>query len=101
MKCKSPCEVEIVKVKIPADLSSTRKVKWKKCHIDKCISSIVRAFQKSKINMRGSCCGHGNVGDIHLQDGRVLLILDKKTSKLYLKRKSKKTDLKKILTNFS
>lgn len=27
--------------------------------------------------MRGSCCGHGkDFGDIHLQDGRVLVVTD-------------------------
>jgi hypothetical protein len=65
----------IVRVKIPADLSCTGKTKWKKIGIDACIAPIVKALQKAGIDMRGSCCGHGKEhGDIHLQDGRVLII---------------------------
>lgn len=68
-------EYELVKVKIPADLSHTGKILWKKTKIDKCIAPIVRALQEGGINMRGSCCGHGKMnGDIHLQDGRILII---------------------------
>ena len=66
----------LVKVKIPADLSSTGKVKWKRALIDGCIAPIVRALQKGGIDMRGSCCGHGKgFGDIHLQDNRMLIII--------------------------
>lgn len=66
---------EKVLVKIPADLSCTEKEKWKQVGIDRCIASLVRALQEGGIDMRGSCCGHGgSLGDIHLQDGRVLLI---------------------------
>lgn len=68
-------EYELIKVKIPADLSHTGKGFWKYCKIDKCIAPIVRALQEGGINMRGSCCGHGKMdGDIHLQDGRILII---------------------------
>lgn len=64
-----------VNVKIPADLSSTGKEKWRKMGIDSCIAPIVKALQNGRIDMRGSCCGHGKAdGDIHLQDGRVLII---------------------------
>ena len=64
-----------VRVKIPADLSSTGKGKWKVVGIDSCIADIVEALQSAGIDMRGSCCGHGkDLGDIHLQDGRVLVI---------------------------
>lgn len=74
MKC--PCQrTKIVRVKIPADLSCSGKTKWKKVGIDACVASIVRALQRAGIDMRGSCCGHGKrPGDIHLQDGRVLII---------------------------
>jgi len=66
---------EKVKVKIPADLSSTGKEKWKEVNIDKCIAPLIRALQEGGIDMRGSCCGHGkDFGMIHLQDGRVLVI---------------------------
>lgn len=65
-----------VRVKIPADLSSTGKVKWKYALIDNCIAPIIEALQKGGIDMRGSCCGHGEYfGEIHLQDGRTLLIV--------------------------
>ena len=66
-----------VRVKIPADLSSTGEEKWKDVPIDSCIADIVDAIQKAGIDMRGSCCGHNRTeGAIHLQDGRVLLITD-------------------------
>ena len=64
-----------VKVKIPADLSSTGKIKWKEMNIDSCIAPIVEALQKAGIDMRGSCCGHRNMnGFIDLQNGRSLVI---------------------------
>ena len=76
-----------VKVKIPADLSSTGKVKWKRASIDSCIAPIVEALQKAGIDMRGSCCGHDECeGVIHLQDGRGLLILNKSTMDFYMSR---------------
>jgi len=63
-------------VKIPSDLSSTGKTKWRYMKIDGCISKIVEALQEGGIDMRGSCCGHYKTfGDIHLQDGRVLVIM--------------------------
>lgn len=66
---------EIVEVTIPADLSHTGKAYKKKVGIDKCIAPIVRALENAGILMRGSCCGHGKRdGDIHLQDGRILII---------------------------
>lgn len=69
-------EHEEIMVKIPADLSSTEREKWRFMKIDKCIAPIVRALQEGGIDMRGSCCGHGKtVGDIHLQGGRTLIIL--------------------------
>lgn len=75
-----------VRVKIPADLSLTGKEKWRYVDIDSCIADIVEALQKAGIDMRGSCCGHGKrIGDITLQDGRVLLITDKS----YLKNQKK------------
>ena len=68
-----------VRVKIPADLSSTDKEKWKMVDIDSCIADIVEALQKAGIDMRASCCGHNEyVGFITLQDGRILVILPKK-----------------------
>ena len=97
----------LVRVKIPADLSSTGKVKWKRALIDACIAPIVRALQKGGIDMRGSCCGHGKgFGDIHLQDDRLLVIVpgkwyfgsdgNKKMWKLFNKERprDKKTDKK-------
>lgn len=73
LHCKR--EVVAVWVKIPADLSHTGKTYWKYAKIDACIASIVKALQEAGIDMRGSCCGHGTEeGDIHLQDGRALII---------------------------
>lgn len=76
-----------VLVKIPADLSCTGFAKFKYVGIDACIAPIVEALQKGAIDMRGSCCGHNKyAGEIHLQDGRVLLIAD---FDRYLKHKKK------------
>ncbi len=70
---------KMIRVKIPADLSCTSKDRFRKMPIDACIAPIVDVLQKGGIDMRGSCCGHGiGVGDIHLQDGRLLLILTEK-----------------------
>ena len=67
---------KLIKVKIPSDLSSTGKSKWKKMQIDSCISDIVEVLQKGGIDMRGCCCGHNKgFGDIHLQDDRALVIV--------------------------
>jgi len=64
-----------VRVKVPADLSHTGKVLWRVKRIDYCIAPIVKALQEARIDMRGSCCGHGKVdGDIHLEDSRLLII---------------------------
>ena len=64
-----------VRVKIPADLSHTGKAYWKVAGIDYCIAPIVKALQDAGIDMRGSCCGHGEgEGTILLQDKRVLVI---------------------------
>lgn len=64
-----------VRVKVPADLSCTGKERWKDAKIDVCIAELVEALQRSGIDMRGSCCGHGKaVGTILLQDGRILII---------------------------
>ncbi len=64
-----------IKVKILSDLSCTGKEKWKNAQIDECIAPLIEALQIAGIDMRGSCCGHGKMdGDIHLQDGRVLVI---------------------------
>lgn len=76
---------EPVLVKVPADLSCTGETRWKLAQIDACIAPLVRALQLGGVDMRGSCCGHGRrEGHIHLQDGRVLLILDKEHAELYL-----------------
>ena len=80
---------ELINVKIQAELSCTGKEKWKKMKIDSCIAPIVESLQKSGIDMRGCCCGHNNgEGDIHLQDGRTLIILSKEQSDIYYSKKS-------------
>lgn len=69
---------EKVSVKIPADLSCTGEEEWREMRIDSCIAPLVKALQEGGIDMRGSCCGHGgNLGDIHLQDNRILLIANR------------------------
>jgi len=74
--CEWGNEEEIL-VKIPYDLSHDGRTTWKRKKIDTCIASLVRALQVGGINMRGSCCGHNrSVGNIHLQDGRVLVIMN-------------------------
>ncbi len=65
-----------VRVKIPADVSCTGKVRWKTTPIDACLAGIVGALQTGNVDMRGSCCGHGRGnGGIMLQDGRELVIV--------------------------
>lgn len=72
--CKWGSDV-LVRVKIPADLACEGVGKWKEMGIDACIAPLVKALQAGGIDMRGSCCGHGRGdGNIHLQDGRILII---------------------------
>lgn len=72
--CKHGTDI-IVRVKVPADLSATGKEKWRDFGIDACIAPIVRALQHGGIDMRGSCCGHGETtGRIDLADGRIIRI---------------------------
>lgn len=69
---------ENVEVLISADDSYTGEPHWKNAPIDACIASIVRALQENAINMKGCCCGHGKYpGWVALEDGRVLVIVDK------------------------
>ena len=85
MKCRESCDLTEVRVKIPADLSSTGQVKWRKMEIDTCIAPVVDALQRAGIDMRGSCCGHGHsVGEIYLQDGRLLLMLDERAADVWV-----------------
>ncbi len=84
-KCRQTCDLIPVRVKIPADLASTGKSKWKRAKIDACVAPLVDALQRGGIDMRGSCCGHGHTaGEIHLQDGRLLLILDECAARLWM-----------------
>ncbi len=84
-KCRESCDLTDVRVKIPADLSSTGFVKWRGMKIDTCIASLVNALQRAGVDMRGSCCGHGHsVGEIHLQDGRLILVLDKRSADVWM-----------------
>lgn len=87
-----------ITVVVPADLSCTGEPRWKIAKIDRCISGIVGALQEFNINMRGSCCGHGNCeGAISLQDGRVLLILDPEDGKRYNAWVTKGRDVRTLL----
>jgi len=86
--CKHGKTISVL-VKIPADLSATGFARMKWAGIDECIAPIVQALQQGCIDMRGSCCGHGKCeGDIHLQDGRTLIILNKEQSEIYWKLKN-------------
>ncbi len=50
--------------------------------VDYCVADIVAALNAANITTIGSCCGHDQVdGDITLEDGRVLKILNVKQSK--------------------
>ena len=82
----------LVNIKIPADMSHTGEERWEKIQVDSCIAPIVKALQDAGIGTRGCCCGHNSgIGDIHLQDGRVLLIVDEsflQDKKAYLEKMS-------------
>ena len=68
-------DYEVIKLRIPADHSSSGKSYMKWVKVDRCIAGIVEALQGAGITMRASCCGHGNGdGKIFLQDGRELII---------------------------
>ena len=61
-----------VYVKIPID---NGEEKWEYVLMDACIAGIVAALQEGDVDMRASCCGHGDQsGNIMLQDGRILEI---------------------------
>lgn len=75
----------IFNVKIPADLSHTGQAYFKNIDIDDGVVDIVQALQDAGIDMRGSCDGHGQrEGNIHLQDGRMLLVLNPNQTDTYL-----------------
>lgn len=60
-----------VSVMVPADLAFEGKATVKMKPIDACIADIVRGLSWAGIDMRGSCCGHGErPGEIPLEDGR-------------------------------
>lgn len=81
-------QYKLVNVLIPKDLSHSGESYWKSVQIDYCIADLIEALQNNGINMRGSCCGHNKKdGEIHLQDGRLLLIIDKKKAERYLANK--------------
>jgi hypothetical protein len=87
MKCAMCASTVAVWVKIPADLACEGRDKWKECAIDACIAPLVHALQQGGIDMRGSCCGHGKRrGEIHLQDGRLLLVLNAESAERHLVR---------------
>lgn len=68
-----------VLLEVPADLSHTGRPYTKACKIDACIAPIVKALNKAGIKTRACCCGHGrHEGNIVLEDGRTLIIKEKK-----------------------
>ena len=83
-----------VRVRIPTDLGHKGHAYWKYAQIDRCIALIVESLQMGGIDMRGSCCGHGKCeGDIHLQDGRVLLILSPEQGNVYMAKRSREASI--------
>jgi len=71
----SPHSVMKCYVFLAAANSHTDKDRWVWKPIDKCIASIVNAFNAAGIYTTGSCCGHGERdGEILLLDGRKLII---------------------------
>lgn len=78
-----------VMVWIAPDLSASGRAKWKSVGIDSCIADLVNMIQRGGVMMRGSCCGHGRgLGDIHLQDGRILLICNEAERWLWMNRRT-------------
>lgn len=72
--CKWGTDLSVY-VKVPADLSHTGETRFAMKGIDACIAPIVKALQDAGIDMRSSCCGHGQCdGEIVLADGRVLAV---------------------------
>ena len=72
--CNMQSQIELTTV---ADLSHTGKEYRRLWWVDDCIADIVKALDDAGIKMRHSCCGHGKChGDIRLDDGPELLILD-------------------------
>jgi hypothetical protein len=65
-----------VRVPIPADLSHTGEARWAVKPIDAPIADIVRALNEGGVLTRSSCCGHGERGEIVLQDGRRLAVME-------------------------
>ena len=66
---------KVLDVTIPASHSHTGKAYKKKCGIDKCIYSLVKALNDRGIATVASCCGHGKIpGNIALFDGRYIEI---------------------------
>lgn len=89
MNCHNCHEEREVWVKIPADLSSIGREKWRICGIDACVAPIVAALQSAGVDMRGSCCGHGKrYGEIALQDGRCLVVLAPEEALEYQRKQS-------------
>lgn len=73
-----------VNVLIPAELACSGAAYRRDMLIDRCIAPLVDALQKGGIDMNSSCCGHGkHEGHISLQDGRLLLVLDKSRADKY------------------
>lgn len=72
---KCPChKVEEVWVEVPARLSHCNRDIIRPMLIDKCLAPIIIALNREGIKTDSSCCGHGNIGEINLRDGRILLI---------------------------
>lgn len=76
-----------LRLRVADEFDVPAEERWRTVEIDGCISSLVAAIQAAGIDMRSSCCGHGNrEGYIHLSDGRALLVLDKDQADWYFAR---------------
>lgn len=71
-----PCRETVpVAVHVDADLSYTGRERWAVKKIDRCVAPWVSYFQSLDINMRCSCCAHGNGPmEIVLSSGGVIKI---------------------------
>ena len=68
MKPSICCEVGSYDCQIPMPLNGRRQ------DIDFCIADIVTALNAANIKTIASCCGHGDIGIISLDDGREISI---------------------------
>jgi len=70
-------DAEVWRCRSCKQLPTILKIGGKARQIDTCIAPIVKALNEGGIRTKACCCGHGKgMGDIALEDGRELLIVD-------------------------